>query len=182
MDEVAAAERRPWLAVGDEIAEVLGRIDEREFGRVVAELADPDRRWFFSGQGRSGFVAEMAAMRFTHLGRRVHVPGEATAPSIRQGDGIVFISGSGEKSVTLHFAEVAKQEGARIIVVTRAPASTLAKMADAVLTLPVQQSAQFGGSLFEQVALLLMDALVLAVSAGQTNAYKTMRYTHTNLQ
>jgi 6-phospho-3-hexuloisomerase len=182
MDKVAATEPRPWLAVGAEIAELLGSIDEREFGSVVAEFADRDRRWFFSGQGRSGFVAKMAAMRFMHLGRRVHVPGEATAPSIRKGDGIVFISGSGEKYVTLHFAEVAKQEGATIIVITRVPGSTLAKMADVVLTIPVQHSIQFGGSLFEQMALLSMDALVLAVSAAEVGAYKTMRYSHTNLQ
>lgn len=59
-------------------------------------------RWFFTGQGRSGLVAQMVAMRFMHLGLNTHFIGEASAPSIQLEDVLILISGSGATQVTLH--------------------------------------------------------------------------------
>ncbi|MBV8795115.1 MAG: SIS domain-containing protein, partial [Hyphomicrobiales bacterium] len=89
-------------------------MDARAFRLFVEVFRDERRRWFFSGQGRSGLVAEMAAMRFMHMGRFAHFVGEATAPSIRAGDGLVLVSGSGNTPVAIHFARIAKDEGAQI--------------------------------------------------------------------
>ncbi len=182
MDTGARARSGPWLAVGAEIAEAVSRIEAAEFRTVLAEFSDPARRWFFSGQGRSGLVAAMVAMRFMHLGRTAHVQGEATAPSIRQGDGILFVSGSGETPVTLHFARVARDEGARIVLVTHEPDSTLAGLAHAVLSIPVESTIQFGGSLFEQAALVALDSVVYAVGAESSVPYQRMAFAHTNLK
>ena len=55
----------------------------------------------------------------------------------------MMISGSGETPVTLHLARLALGFGASMLAVT----------------------SQFGGSLFEQSALLLLDAVVLDVTA-----------------
>jgi 6-phospho-3-hexuloisomerase len=41
---------------------------------------------------------------------------------------------------------------------------------------------QFGGTLFEQSALLLLDAVMLEVTAGDPRAHAAMRARHTNLQ
>jgi 6-phospho-3-hexuloisomerase len=43
--------------------------------------------------------------------------------------------------------------------------STLASLADAVIEVPTAGTSQFGGSLFEQSALLLLDAVILDVTA-----------------
>ena len=83
MDQGTASRTRPWLAVGQEITALLARIDAGAFAAVADAFGD-DRRWFFSGQGRSGLAAQMAAMRFMHLGRNVHFVGEVTAPSLRK--------------------------------------------------------------------------------------------------
>ena len=96
MDQGATAQSGAWLAVRREIAETLDRVDAAALLRFADMFRDERRRWFFSGQGRSGLVAEMAAMRFMHLGRLAHFVGEATAPSIRAGDGLCLVSGSGE--------------------------------------------------------------------------------------
>ena len=69
MDQGPIAQSGAWLAVGREIAETLERVDARAFERFVEVFRDEQRRWFFSGQGRSGLVAEMAAMRFMHMDR-----------------------------------------------------------------------------------------------------------------
>ena len=119
MDQGPIAQSGAWLAAGREIAETLERVDARAFQRFVEVFRDEQRRWFFSGQGRSGLVAEMAAMRFMHINRLAHFVGEATAPSIRAGDGLLLVSGSGNTPVTIHFAQIAKGEGAAIALITR---------------------------------------------------------------
>jgi D-arabinose 5-phosphate isomerase GutQ len=48
----------------------------------------------------------MAATRLRHVGFDAHAVGEATAPSVREGDGFVVISGSGETAVILHLARL----------------------------------------------------------------------------
>ena len=182
MDQGASAQSRAWLAVGREIAEVLERVDSAAFEGAVEAFVNERRRWFFSGQGRSGLVAEMAAMRFMHMGRAAHFVGEATAPSIRAGDGLVLVSGSGETPVGIHYARIAKAEKAEIVLITRAPKSTLAGLADRVLPAPVERTAQFGGSLFEETSLILLDAIVLDLARRLPGAHERMLHRHTNLQ
>jgi 6-phospho-3-hexuloisomerase len=121
-------------------------------------------------------------MRFMHLGRDVHVVGEATAPSIRKGDGLVMVSGSGETPVSVSFARIAKGENAEVILLTHKPQSTLARLADAVLVVPVEKTHQFGGSLFEQVSLVLLDAVVLELARNIPDAHQRMHDRHANLQ
>ena len=166
----------------DEVSRVLSAASSDEL-RVAAELfTDRRRRWFFTGQGRSGLVAQMAAMRLMHVGFEAHAVGGATAPSVGAGDGLVLFSGSGETPVTLHFARLAQGFGAHILAVTAAAESTLAGLADAVIAVPTDGTRQFGGTLFEQGALLLFDALVLDLTAGDPEAYAEMQARHANLQ
>jgi 6-phospho-3-hexuloisomerase len=182
MDQGAIAQSRAWLAVGREIAETLERVSAGAFERFVDVFRDDSRRWFFSGQGRSGLVAEMASMRFMHMGRSAHFVGEATAPSIQTGDGLGLVSGSGNTAVTVHFARIAKVEGAKIALITREPDSALAKLADIVLHVPIEATAQFGGSRFEQTSLVLLDAIVLELMRAVPDPHRIMLNRHTNLQ
>lgn len=182
MDTGKTGGTRSWLAVGREIGDLLDRIDPDAYGRFLDFCSHDDCRWFFSGQGRSGLAAQMAAMRFMHLGRETHVVGEVTAPSVRSGDRLIMISGSGETPVSAGFAAIAKREGAALALLTRAPESRIAALADAVLTLPAASSIQFGGSLFEVSSLILLDAVVLDLAARMPEAHATMAHRHTNMQ
>jgi 6-phospho-3-hexuloisomerase len=182
MDQGPIAQSGAWLAVGREIAETLERVDALAFRRFIDVFRDEGPRWFFSGQGRSGLVAEMAAMRFIHMNRAAHFVGEATAPSIREGDGLCLVSGSGNTPVTVHFARIAKDEGAKIALITREPDSALAQLADNVLHAPIEATRQFGGSLFEQTSLILLDAIVLELMQALPDPHRMMLGRHTNLQ
>ncbi|WP_368904594.1 SIS domain-containing protein [Taklimakanibacter lacteus] len=168
--------------MGQEITSLLARIDAEAFAGVVAAFADKDRRWFFSGQGRSGLAAQMAAMRFMHMGRMVHFVGEVSAPSIRRGDALLIISGSGETPVSVGFARIARAEGAQVVTLTHKPKGTLAGIADIVLPVPVETTEQFGGSLFEQSCLLLLDSVILSLARDMPDAHQLMLHRHTNLQ
>lgn len=172
---------RPWQAIEQEITGLLARVDPGQFQALLQVLQAREGRWFFSGQGRSGLIAQMAAMRLMHAGIHVHVVGEASAPAVRQGDRFVLVCGSGRTPVSLSFARIAREAGATLIVVTHKPASELAAMSDLLLTVPMEQTAQFGGTLFEQVTLILFDALCHALSSGR-DAHAAMWTRHTNMQ
>ncbi|MGB3187276.1 MAG: 6-phospho-3-hexuloisomerase [Ornithinimicrobium sp.] len=169
-------------AVADEVSQSLAGVDRMEFDLFVNELRVPQRRWYCTGQGRSGLVARMAAMRLMHLGHRSHVVGEATAPSITSSDILLILSSSGTTPVSRHFAETARHVGAAVILVTATPQSPLRDLAHTTLKLPAARSTQFGGSLFEQAALLVLDAAILAVDAEDQQTRKTMQSRHANLQ
>jgi 6-phospho-3-hexuloisomerase len=173
---------RSLAAVGREVADLLGRIDGQAFDAFVEVLRPPERVWFCTGQGRSGLVARMSAMRLMHLGRRVHAVGEATAPAIRSGDGLLVLSASGATASSAGFAEIASAQGALVVLVTTNPTSALARLADFVLEIPTGVTRQFAGSLFEQTSLLVLDAAVLALSNGDPATYREMHQRHTNLQ
>jgi 6-phospho-3-hexuloisomerase len=173
---------RPWHAVREEVGAVLSTVSAEQMSNAAVFFTDRTRRWFCSGQGRSGLVARMAAMRLMHVGFDAHVVGEATAPSIGAGDSLLMISGSGETPLTLHLARLAVEYGARLLAVTTRADSTLARHAHAVIEVPIAGSGQFGGTLFEQSALLLLDAVVLEITAGDPRAYAVMQARHTNLQ
>jgi 6-phospho-3-hexuloisomerase len=171
-----------WLAVRDEVCGVLSAVSDDQMSSAAELFTDRGRRWFCSGQGRSGLVAQMAAMRLMHVGFDAHAVGEATTPSIGEGDGLVMISSSGETPVTLHLARLALGFGARMLAVTTRADSTLAVLAHAVIDVPTVGTGQFGGSLFEQSALLLLDAMILDITAGDPQAHAVMKARHTNLQ
>lgn len=179
---VTASGRPAWTIVLDELTASLAEVDPAVFARIRHEFGDPDRRWFFSGQGRSGLSATMVAMRVMHIGRETHVIGEATSPSVREGDGIVFFSSSGETPVTVAFAQIARDEGATIIAVTGSSGSSLAELADLVLVIPCEDSVQLGRNLFEQGSLLVMDALVNDLARDIQDPGGVLAYRHTNLQ
>ncbi|WP_267421112.1 MULTISPECIES: SIS domain-containing protein [unclassified Curtobacterium] len=165
-----------------ELSDTLDGVQHGSYRQALDLLRDAPSRVLVSGQGRSGMVAQMAAMRLMHLGLAAHAVGEPTAPPVREGDILVIISGSGETPISNAFASQAQNEGASVLAITKAPTSTLARAADVTLTVAPITSAQFAGSMFEQAALILLDVIVLDLSGGATDIYAEMAQRHTNLQ
>ncbi|WIB68755.1 SIS domain-containing protein [Curtobacterium sp. MCBD17_035] len=134
---------------------------------AVAALLDDADRVFVHGAGRSGLALRMTAMRLMHLGRTVHVVGDVTTPAIRSGDVLLTASGSGTTTGIVRAATTAREGGARVAVITTVAASPLADLADAVVLVPAPEkqahgngaSIQYAGGLFEQVVVLVGDAL-----------------------
>ena len=178
----AGAPEYAVAAVADEVGRTLRGVDPAAFDRFVAELDVADRTWFCTGQGRSGLVAQMAAMRLMHLGHRSHVVGEATAPAITGSGALLVVSASGATPVSLHLASTAREVGAVVVLVTARPQSPLREMAHTTLEVPALTSVQFGGSLFEQTALLVLDAAALALEGSAPQRRDAMHGRHANLQ
>ena len=171
-----------WRLVIDEIADVLAAVTPEDLAALTDFVSERPGRWFVTGQGRSGLVARMVAMRLMHLGRPTHVVGDATAPAIEAGDHLIALSSSGATPVTMHLAEVATQKGADLLAITSKPDSTISRVASATVHLRTGTSAQFGGSLFEQSALLLFDAVILSLTDQSPGLHDAMSRRHANLQ
>ena len=124
------AQSGAWLAVGREIEKALARVGARGFQRFVDCSETKAAAGSSDGQGRSGLVAEMAAMRSMHIGRvAIRL---ARRPPLPFGAAMAFeVSGSGKTRSASTFAELAKEEGAERSksLSTREPDNRLAKLA-----------------------------------------------------
>ena len=167
-------------AISAELARAVAAVEAAEAHRLTEEILAA-KTVFVTGEGRSGLVARGFAMRLGQLGLRAYVVGETVAPAAAKGDLLLAISGSGETRVTVTHAKTARSLGVRIAAVTAAPESSLARRAGLQLLIS-GASVQYGGSLFEQAALIVLDtlALILQHRLGQTAGEMDAR--HTNLE
>jgi len=168
------------------LAELTAVFDRVEPERVAA-LADAVQRAeriFLAGQGRSGLIAGAVAVRIGHLGWPVHLAGEATCPAIGPGDLLIAFSKNGTTEITGHQARQATSAGATVAAVVARPESPLAATASLAVILPVIEagSAQHAGSLFEQSALVLGDALCAVMQATLGLDASQLAARHDNLQ
>ncbi len=171
-----------------EQVEAIAQVDDGAIGELLGAISRANRI-FLLGEGRSGLVGRMFAMRLMHLGLRAFVVGETTTPSIADGDLLIAISGSGETGTVVMMSEGATKSGALLAAVTANAESRLAGLADLVVFLPTQHklqgssSRQYGGSLFEQTTLLLFETMVSMLAAGDAaSGFASLAKRHANLE
>ena len=173
----------------DTVVERLARGESRALARVV-DLVAAAPRVFVLGAGRSGLALRMTAMRLMHLGLEVHVVGEVTTPAIVEHDLLVTASGSGTTAGILRAAQTAIERGAKVAAITTAADSPLAQLATATIVVPAaakldrsaMMSTQYSGSLFEQVVVLLGDALFDALWQRSGSTADELWPRHANLE
>ena len=151
------------------------------------------KRVFVAGAGRSGLMMRSFAMRLMQIGVETYVVGETTTPRIEQGDLLVVGSGSGQTGGPVNFANIAKHAGARVAAITAAAQSPLRELAEIVVTLPaptpkganshdLPHSVQPLGSLFEQMLLIYVDALIIMLMERMGVDAETLLARHTRLE
>lgn len=161
-------------------------VDNAHLGETIL----PAERIFVVGQGRTGLVMKMFAMRLMQIGLDAYIVGETLTPAIRPGDLLIAASGSGETPSVVRAAQKAKEIGVHVAVITSWANSSLAKLADHLTIIPgesIKLSAQINTKLplanaLEQTALIFLDCVVawLATQRGETN--QTMMTRHANLE
>jgi len=180
-------------AINDILAEVQGtlaRVLPEGPERLTEEILKADRIYVVGG-GRSGLMARALAMRLMHLGLVTYVVGETTTPAIQSGDLLLACSASGETHVTVLMSQVAREAGARVFAVTAMPDSPMARQADETIIIPAPSkvtspeagaSAQYGGSLFEQALLVLLDAVSAEIGRRLGTPPQELDSRHANLE
>ncbi|MGJ0489959.1 6-phospho-3-hexuloisomerase [Methylobacter sp.] len=170
----------------DKISGILAATDDSYDEKLTAML-DKASRIFVSGAGRSGLIGRFFAMRLMHSGYDVSVVGEIVTPSIKKGDLLIIISGSGETEQLVAFTKRAKEIGAQIVLISAKSDSTIGDMADAVFQIgnPEQYGKVVGmpmGTVFELSTLLFLEALISHVIHEKGIPEEEMRSRHANLE
>lgn len=174
-----------------ELEKGISSMNTSDYAEVLSTLNCAERI-FLAGSGRSGLAIRAFANRLMHLGKKIHVVGDITTPSIRAKDVLFIGSGSGETSGLIVNAEKAKQLDAKVILNTTNPASTLGRLADLKIVIHAasketmeEQPKDLGqpmGSAFEQLSFLLYDAIILEWITSYDQSFENMKERHANLE
>jgi 6-phospho-3-hexuloisomerase len=173
-----------------EIEGVLRVIAEDTAGRMCHEILKA-RRIVCYGVGREGLMMKALCMRLMHLGLDAHVVGDMTTPPVGKGDLLLASAGPGSFSTVLALLRVAREAGARTLVVTAQPGGPAPKIADMVVELPAQTMANDRGgpgsllpmgSLYEAAQLVFFDLISILLREQTGQLPEQMRARHTNLE
>ena len=146
------------------------RIDG-DFARAVSLILNSHGRLIVSGMGKSGHIARKIAATMASTGTPAYFvhPAEASHGDlgmITRDDVLLALSNSGESEELLRIVPAIKRQGARLISMTGAPTSTLAREADVHLDAGVAQEAcphNLAPTASTTAALALGDALAVAL-------------------
>lgn len=170
----------------DKITSILEATEDSYDAKLTAML-DNAKRIFISGAGRSKLVGNFFAMRLVHSGYDVSVVGEIVTPSIKAGDLLIIISGSGETEQLIAFTNSAKKIGADIMLISSKASSTIGDLADGVFQIGSEE--QYGkvpgmpmGTVFELSTLIFLEATVAHIIHDKGIAEEEMRERHANLE
>jgi arabinose-5-phosphate isomerase len=156
-----------------EASAILRLVDRlnAQFERAVQLILDCRGRVIVTGMGKSGIIGRKIAATlastgtpafYLHAGEAFH--GDLGA--IRADDVMVALSHSGETDEVVRLLEIVRRFGARFIVVTGSPMSTLGQSADATLDCGVDEEAcpmNLAPTASTTAALALGDALAMVL-------------------
>lgn len=153
----------------DAVAENAKNVAATQFGEIekLYEYAKNAEFVITSGKGRSGFMARFFAQRLSHVLQtpgKVYYINDTTTPRINKNCVVVIISGSGETGTQVRLAnEVKNIIGAKLVVITSNPNSSIARIADCVIIVPGRNTKEPEsilplGTKFEISALAVLEA------------------------
>ena len=162
--------RRVLAIEADAVRALIDRLDER-FLQAVSLILERRGRVVVSGIGKSGHIARKIASTLASTGTPsyfVH-PAEAVHGDLGMvlpDDVFIALSHSGESDELLEIVPLIKRQGAKLIAITGAAESTLAREADVHLDAGVAQEAcplNLAPTASTTAALALGDALAVAL-------------------
>ena len=170
----------------DKISEILDATDETHADELT-ELFDGAKRIFISGAGRSKLVGNFLAMRLMHGGYEVSVVGEIVTPSVKAGDLLIIISGSGETEQLIAFTKKAKDIGAKIVLISAKSDSTIGDLADGVFQIGKSElyekvKGMPMGTVFELSTLCFLEAVISHIIWEKGIPEEEMKTRHANLE
>ncbi|UCD13272.1 MAG: 6-phospho-3-hexuloisomerase [Thermoplasmatales archaeon] len=169
------------------VKDILDDVTKKNIDKVIT-LFFKAKRIFVYGAGRSGLVSKAFAIRLVHLGFQTFVIGETIGAPIKKDDLVFVISGSGETIPTVMTAEITRNIGAKLVVVTGRRNSSIAKFADIAIFLSAEcddkERKQLAplGTLFEASAWILLDSIIAELMKSKDETEESMRSRHATLE
>lgn len=172
--------------VVDKISEILKSTD-LSYAEQITAMFDDAKRIFISGAGRSKLVGNFLGMRLMHSGYDVSMVGEIVTPSIKKGDLLIVISGSGETEQLVAFTNKASSVGAKIVLICSKAESTIGDLADGVFQ--IGQQALYEkvkgmpmGTVFELSTLCFLEAVISHLIWDKGIPEEKMKERHANME
>lgn len=107
--------------------------DVRYLIDLIIKSKNTKNRVFIYGAGRSGFIGRCFAQRLMHLGIESCFISDAVTYKYTHNDLLIIISGSGETTSPVIFAQKAKEIGGKIALLTTNINSTIGKLSDCII-------------------------------------------------
>jgi 3-hexulose-6-phosphate synthase/6-phospho-3-hexuloisomerase len=167
--------------------DILQIVSKEQVDQIIHSFFKANRIFVY-GAGRSGLVSKAFAIRLVHLGFQTFVIGETIGAPVKKGDLVCIVSGSGETIPAVMTAEIAKNLGATLIVVTGRKNSRITKFADITIILSAdcteKERKQFAplGTLFEASAWILLDGIIAELMKNKKETEESMRSRHATLE
>ncbi len=167
--------------------DILQLVTKEEIDRINQAFFKANRIFVY-GAGRSGLVSKAFAIRLVHLGFQTFVIGETIGAPVKKGDLVCIVSGSGETIPAVMTAEIAKNLGATLMVVTGRKNSRITKFADIVIILSAdcaeKERKQYAplGTLFEASTWILLDGIIAELMKNKKETEESMRSRHATLE
>ncbi|MDY2610211.1 MAG: SIS domain-containing protein [Eubacteriales bacterium] len=122
---------------GNNVAETLSKVDPAQIEEIASAIAE-SKRVFTAGWGRAGNVVRILGMDMSQIGMLVYCVGDNGTPSIHPGDILLINSGSGNTKTIAVIAQQAKEQGAKVALISGAAPedSIIGKIADINVTVP----------------------------------------------
>lgn len=174
----------------EEIAAVFQNLDITQIKELADAITKADKV-FVTGVGRVLLSLEAFVKRLNHIGIRAYYVGQIDEPCATKRDLLVAVSNSGESLVPVGVAKKAASLGVPVAYIGSNRDSSVGKTASLSVLVPVAsklretgriQSSQPMTSLFEQVVLLLGDAIVMAIIEQEKLKPEDFWGCHANLE
>lgn len=176
------------IEINDELKKSSDSIPESKIDEFIANVQSHSRIFVY-GTGRSGLMLKALAMRLMQLGLNSFVVGETTTPSVENGDLLIVASSSGETASVVSAVKSGKKSGAAILAITGMNPSSLTKEVEPLIR--IESGSKFStsassvqplGSLFEQMLLMIFDAVILKMSRMGNNQNQAMAKRHASIE
>ncbi|MDI2091222.1 SIS domain-containing protein [Commensalibacter oyaizuii] len=167
--------------------ETLMAIDEKQIQSLIDEIRKAKTIQLYA-MGRMQLSVRGFAMRLKHMGFDSYVVYDTTTPCIGKGD--LLIVHCAVTNVELNIIKLAKEAGARIVLLTAHPENEHGQYADLAVRVPGQifgteneiPSIQPMSTLLEQSLFLFTDIVTMMIMDQCDIALDKMKNRHTNLE
>ena len=183
------------------IIEIARSINKEHISTFIQAILDA-KRIYVTGAGRSGLVAKAFAMRLMHTGFPTYVVGETITPAITEGDLMIVFSGSGNTKTISDIAEMTKNFGGKVALISSDENSSIGKIADFMIKIENQRypiaknphkyeihqmlnsyrSFAPLGTIFETSSLIFSDAIISTLMNIKKIDESELKRHHTNIE
>jgi 6-phospho-3-hexuloisomerase len=152
--------------------------------QMIQSIMSADKVFLY-GVGRSGLVAKAFAIRLVQLGLNVFFIGESNTPMVEKDAIVIILSNTGQTMSAVQTANITRRIGAKVIGITSNAHSKLAIAASEVIVLAddIPDSEERRtlaplGTVFEQSAWLLLDAILTVLMKKLGESEHSMKKRH----